>query len=186
MIQYKSNSRQLSLPVFDGQEGESGFHAYIKVPYPFSFRNGFSLLLILLVPCSGRMQSCSKNDEICPDKDVRILSSDWPGLIITSSDWTGLDSPRIEWTFVKVASYYSQVLASEVRRKCWPGVVTLSSWHTYSTKGESLHSSVMLSGYWRVFVKASLRFETRIRKQFARFRWRLTSWAIEFSGAKGD
>ena len=96
MIQYKSNSRQLSLPVFDGQEGESGFHAYIKVPYPFSFRNGFFLLLILLVPCSGRMQSCSKNDEICPDKDVRILSSDWPGLIITSSDWTGLDSPRID------------------------------------------------------------------------------------------
>ena len=40
---------QLSLPVLAGQVPENCLHADMKLPYPFSARHCFSLLLILLV-----------------------------------------------------------------------------------------------------------------------------------------
>ena len=45
-LHYLNNTRYLSLTI--KQSKENWFHAYIKVLYPFSARNNFSLLLILL------------------------------------------------------------------------------------------------------------------------------------------
>ena len=87
------------LTVLAGQVEGNQFHANIKVPHPWSTRNGFSLLLILL---GVRNALRSALTELCVASDVLAIASKECGkdkryMLIVESCWVMLSHVESRW-----------------------------------------------------------------------------------------